>query len=128
MTGSTEGGAPEIRRVDESATVPSEKAHKPPLQPAPAADKVRVHVGINSDGVSVDGKAEVGRGIHDAVNYAVVCGAALATATVAVGLCLMAGANGWGTFLVAAAASAVVLALGLIRTSTKRRSEPPKLT
>jgi hypothetical protein len=108
MTGSTEGGTPEVSdSIDESAVVPSSKAHTPPLQP----DCMRVQV--NVPGVRVKGEVNVGRGLHGPTNYLAVCLSALATAVVVVILCRLCSASGLTTFLVSAGSAVLVLGLGL---------------
>lgn len=109
--GSTEGGGSGIGdRVDESAVTPAPKAHEPPLQ----VDELHLQVQVNPDGVSVDGRAKVGGGVHRAINYALVCVTAAGTAAAAVCLCRLAHAGGWATFLISAPIGLLVLGLGVV--------------
>ncbi len=117
MAGSTEGGAPEVSdSIDESAVVPSSKAHTPPLQP----DRMRVQVNVR--GVRVKGEVNVNRGLHGPANYLAVCLSVLATVVVVVVLCRLCSASGRTTFLIAAGSTVPVVLLGFayIVTSGKR--------
>jgi hypothetical protein len=117
MTGSTEGGTPEVcDSIDESAVVPSSKAHTPPLQP----DCVRVQV--NVPGVRVKGEVNVSRGLHGLANFLAVCLSVLVTAVVGVALCRLCSASGRITFLITAGSVVLALALGwaYIVTGSKR--------
>jgi hypothetical protein len=105
MTGPTGGGAPEVGdQLDESAVIPAPKAHVPPLQ-----------------GVSVEGRARVVDDVHPAVNYATVCGTATATVTITAALYAIRHVNGWVTLAIASVTGGTILALGLIRTSARRK-------
>jgi hypothetical protein len=117
MSGSAKRRASDAdRHIDESGETPSAKAYAQPL----VRDDVRVRFDLSRGRLSVDGQAKVSKGIHDAVNYAVVCGLALLAAVVAVALCIVRHASGGTTFMIAAAVFVLIFAIGLIRTSTKQ--------
>jgi hypothetical protein len=105
-------------QIDESAVTPASKAHRPPLQPA---DHLQVHLDLERDRIRVRGRATVGRGLHAAMNYAVLCGTALSTTTLAVALCLLSHATREITFVIAAGGGLLVLLLGLIHIRTAQR-------
>jgi len=114
MTTPTEGSAPQIGdQVDESAVTPSPKAHVPPLQPP---DVLHLRVDLQPDGISLEGKARVGRGMHSAIDYAVVCITSMVAVTVAVLLSYLCNAPGWATFMIATTVAGLIMMIGLIRT------------
>jgi hypothetical protein len=85
---------------------------------------MRVEIDVRSDGLSVKGGVHVHRGLHDAANYVVICGVAVLTAVVAVGLCLALHAAGRVTLVLAAVSFCLVLALGLAHISIGSRRDP----
>src|SRR5262245_9181177 len=73
-----ESGQPEVGdHLDESAVVPSSKAHTPPLQDA---DEVRFGLTVGQDGLSLHGKAKVRGWLEVPVTFACLAAIGLGVA------------------------------------------------
>jgi hypothetical protein len=120
MTGIHERGAPDIgSHVDESSDVPSPKAYRPPF----TVDRLRGRLTVRRNRMTFEGEAEVGHGIHEVVSFAIVSAVAVGTGVVAAVLCVSQHAGGLATGATAGGAFALVLTIGLIRTSSRSRRD-----
>jgi hypothetical protein len=126
MSSPNPGGSSEVNNVDLSAEMPTSKAHESPLRPVlPPPDEIEFSMGLQPDGVSASARARVGGGLHLSVEWIIVWIITIITVVVVSLLCRLWDARGWAALTTAVASGTAVLAIGLIRTSAKRKPREP---